>query len=132
MQSNPVGWFELYVQDIDRAKAFYEAVFGTTLDPLPPPAGPDGGAPEAMELLAFPMSDQTYGAAGALVRMEGVSSGGSGTMVYFSCEDCAAEAARAARSGGSVVRGKTSIGQYGFMAIVKDTEGNVIGLHSMQ
>ena len=28
MNSNPVGWFEIYVQDMNRAKAFYESVFG--------------------------------------------------------------------------------------------------------
>ena len=78
----------------------------------------------------FPMSEQDYGAPGALIRMDGVPSGAGGTMVYFSCENCAVEAARTAESGGSISRDKTSIGEYGFIAIVSDTEGNMIGLHS--
>ena len=83
-------------------------------------------------MLSFPMTREDYGAAGALVRMEGVPSGGAGTMVYFSCEDCAVEAAGAAEAGGSVFRPKMPIGEYGFIALVRDTEGNVIGLHSMR
>jgi hypothetical protein len=73
----------------------------------------------------------TYGACGMLVKMEGVPSGGGGTLVYFACEDCAVEAARAAKNGGSIFKEKTSIGEHGFFALVHDTEGNMIGLHSM-
>jgi hypothetical protein len=60
-----------------------------------------------------------------------VPSGGS-TLVYFSCEDCAVEAARVLEHGGSVHREKRPIGQYGFITLAVDTEGNMIGLHSMQ
>ncbi|MDE2366307.1 MAG: VOC family protein [Betaproteobacteria bacterium] len=123
MSPNPVGWFEIYVQDMERAKAFYEAVFQGKLEHIP---GPD------LEMWAFPMSEQGYGVAGALAKMEGCASGGSGTLVYFKCEDCAVEAARAAEHGGRVMKEKMSIGKYGFIALVFDTEGNVIGLHSMQ
>jgi predicted enzyme related to lactoylglutathione lyase len=63
--------------------------------------------------------------------MEGVRSGGGGTMVYFSCDDCSVEAVRAAESGGRIFREKMAIGEHGFIAIVNDTEGNMIGLHSM-
>ena len=128
MKSNPVGWFEIYVQDMSRAKAFYEAVFQGVLTKLenPDPQGfPD------MEMWAFPLSMEDSGASGAIVKMPGWPSGGS-TLVYFSCDDCAAEAARAASNGGRVVREKTSIGDNGFIAMVSDTEGNVIGLMSMQ
>jgi predicted enzyme related to lactoylglutathione lyase len=123
MQSNPVGWFEIYVQDMARAKAFYEKVFDGTLQKL---EGPDD------EMWAFPMQDNKWGAAGALVRMAGCPSGGNSTMVYFSCDDCAVEAARAGENGGKVVREKFSIGPYGFISLVADTEGNMIGLHSMR
>jgi predicted enzyme related to lactoylglutathione lyase len=64
--------------------------------------------------------------------MEGVPSGPGGTMVYFSCADCAVEEARAAENGGTVCKGKFPIGEYGFIAIVSDTEGNMIGLHSLE
>ena len=128
MKSNPVGWFEIYVQDMSRAKAFYEAVFQGVLTPL---ENPDPKSLPDMDLWAFPSSMEDYGAPGALVRMSGRPSGGS-TLVYFTCDDCAIEAARAASSGGKMVNEKMSIGEYGFIAMVSDTEGNIIGLHSMQ
>ena len=81
--------------------------------------------------LADPMSMEGSGAAGALVKMAGCPSGGS-TLVYFSCEDCSVEAERAAAHGGEIFKGKMSIGEHGFIAMVVDTEGNMIGLHSMQ
>lgn len=128
MKSNPVGWFEIYVQDMPRAKAFYEAVFQGSLEEL---KNPDPDAFAGMEMWAFPMSMEGSGAAGALVKMPGCPSGGS-TLVYFSCEDCSVEAERAAAHGGKIFRTKMPIGQYGFIAMVVDTEGNMIGLHSMQ
>jgi predicted enzyme related to lactoylglutathione lyase len=120
---NPVGWFEIYVQDMARAKAFYEATFETKLEVLPSPE---------IQMLAFPMKPELPGAPGALVRYEGKGSGDGGTLVYFSCADCATEAARAVRNGGKVFKEKFSIGQYGFIALIFDTEGNMIGLHSLQ
>jgi predicted enzyme related to lactoylglutathione lyase len=80
---------------------------------------------------SFPMAMDKVGAGGALVKMDGVPSGGSGTIVYFSCADCAVEAARAVAQGGRVMREKMSIGEYGFVALVVDTEGTLIGLHSL-
>ena len=63
--------------------------------------------------------------------MEGVSSGMGGTLVYFSCdEDCEIEEALAAGFGGKVVRPKMSIGEYGFISLAIDPDGNMIGLHS--
>lgn len=122
MKTNPVGWFEIYVQDMERAKAFYEAVFQVTLVQLNNPE---------LELWSFPMDMEHWGASGALVKMAGVSSGGNSTLVYFSCADCAVEAARVTVAGGQVVREKWAIGEYGFIALVTDSEGNMIGLHSL-
>ena len=119
---NPVGWFEIYVDDMARARAFYEAVFGVTLAPL----GDSG-----IEMYAFAMGQESYGASGALVKMPGFAAGGNSILVYFSCADCAVEAAKAAAAGGKVQREKMSIGQYGYIALVNDSEGNLIGLHSM-
>jgi hypothetical protein len=59
-------------------------------------------------------------------------SGGNSILVYFSCEDCGVEASRVAAAGGKVQREKMSIGQYGHVALVFDTEGNLFGLHSMK
>jgi hypothetical protein len=133
MKPNPVGWFEIYVQDMKRARDFYETVFQVTLQELPAPQGPDGdNSFGQMEMWVFPMSDTDYGSPGALIRMDPLPSGPGGTMVYFTCQDCAVEAALASENGGSVFRPKTSIGEYGFIALVNDTEGNMIGLHSRQ
>jgi hypothetical protein len=121
---NAVVWFEIYVADMERAKAFYEAVFGRELMPLP------ATAPiEAM--LAFPWNDEAPGAAGSLVKMAGKDPGNGGTLVYFACQDVADESAKAQAAGGQVAMPKMSIGEHGFIALVMDTEGNMIGLHSM-
>ena len=126
MNTNPVGWFEIYVQDMERAKNFYESVFQVKLERLNSPEG------MTIELWSFPMNKDQMGATGALVKMEDGPSGGNCVLVYFTCADCAVEAARAASSGGKIVREKMSIGEYGFIALIQDTEGNMIGLHSMQ
>jgi predicted enzyme related to lactoylglutathione lyase len=121
--SNAVGWFEIYVQDMSRAKKFYETVFQVTLTELPTPM-------PGMQMLAFPMHDEAPGSSGSLVKMEGMQTGGLGTLVYFICADCAVEESRVVGAGGSVERPKFSIAPYGFITLVKDTEGNLIGLHS--
>jgi predicted enzyme related to lactoylglutathione lyase len=123
MASNPVGWFEIYVQDMQRARRFYESVFEAKLQKLNAPSP---------EMWAFPMETTGFGASGSLVRMPGFPSGGNSTLVYFRCEDCAVEAARVTRAGGRIQREKTSIGEYGFIALAYDTEGNMFGLHSMK
>lgn len=129
-QSNPVVWFEIYVQDMERAKTFYETVLAVKLEKMPPPT-----ADMNMEMWSFPANrdtvQTTYGACGMLVKMDGVPSGLGGTLVYFACEDCAVEATRAAENGGRIFKEKMSIGEHGFIALVHDTEGNMIGLHSM-
>jgi predicted enzyme related to lactoylglutathione lyase len=123
MEYNPVNWFEIYVQDMTRAKRFYESLFGTTLVKLDTPD---------IEMWSFPMEVDRFGASGSLVKMEGFPSGGNSTIIYFNCNDCAVEAARVADAGGSLFKEKMSIGEYGFIALAFDTEGNMIGLHSMK
>lgn len=128
MKPNPVVWFEIHVQDMARARKFYEAVFQCPLETLKSPAGEANG----MQMLSFPGDMTTMGASGTLVKMEGVPSGGGGTLVYFACEDCAVEQSRVEEAGGKVFKPKFSISEYGHCALVNDTEGNIIGLHSMQ
>ena len=123
--ANPVGWFEIYVSDMTRARDFYTAVFGRELTALPE-IGEEG------EMYAFSWVEGGGGAAGALVRHPMNGPGKGGTMVYFNCEDAANEAERAVEAGGRVIQPKMAIGQYGHIALVQDTEGNIIGLHSMQ
>jgi predicted enzyme related to lactoylglutathione lyase len=119
---NPIGWFEIYVDDMARAQKFYETVMAVSLQPL------DSGGPLMM---AFPSSMEHYGAGGALVHMEGFKAGGNSTLVYFSCQDCAVEEGRVVAAGGRIQTPKMSIGQYGFISLAIDTEGNMFGLHSM-
>ena len=125
---NPVGWFEIYVNDMPRAKAFYEAVFATSLESLANPTADDAG----LEMWMFSGEMTAPGCNGALCRMDGCKAGGGGTLIYFSCEDCAVEAGRVVANGGSLYKEKFAIGEYGFIAIACDTEGNTIGLHSLQ
>lgn len=126
MQGNPVGWFEIYVQDMNRAKTFYEAVFGAKLEKL----DDVGEGPE--EMWGFPMAHESSGCSGALVKMAGVPSSGGGTIVYFVCDDCSVEADKVQQNGGGIHKSKMPIGKYGFIALAADTEGNMIGLHSMK
>lgn len=130
MKGNPVVHFEIYAQNIERAREFYEKVFEITLEKIQSPA------PEMeMEMWSFPMDKEapmsSYGAGGMLVKMEGFEPGGGGTLVYFGCDDCAVQVARAAELGGSLFQEKTSLGEHGFFALARDTEGNLIGFHSM-
>jgi uncharacterized protein len=130
MQNNCVVWFEIYVQDMQRAKKFYENVLNIKLEKMASPT-----ANMNMEMWMFPSDKATaktsYGAGGMLVKMDGFPSGGSGTVVYFGSKDCAAEASRVAKNGGTVVKEKMSIGEYGYIVLARDTEGNMIGFHSM-
>jgi len=124
MTPNPVRWFEIYVQDVARARAFYEQVFDTQLTQLP-----SGD----LEMWAFPQERGAGGAAGTIVKAPpGVVSGGNSTLVYFGSEDCAVEAARVEAAGGKLYRDKMSIGQYGFIVLAADPDGNMFGVHSLK
>ena len=124
MKGNPVGWFEIYVQDMGRARKFYEALFATKLEKIGPPAG-------ELEMWSFPGDQHSYGTPGALVKMKDRPPGGGlSTLVYFMCQDCAVQEAKVPKLGGRIERKKMSIGEYGFISLVYDTEGNMIGLHS--
>ena len=127
---NPVGWFEIYVSDMARARTFYETVFNMKMQALPVPDGMEGG----FEMLMFPsdLENQAPGCGGTLCRMDGFKPGAGGTLIYFSCEDCGVEASRVAAAGGQVFKEKFSIAPYGFIALILDAEGNMIGLHSMR
>ncbi len=125
MSKNPIGWFEIYVNDINRAQRFYESVLNVKLEKLKDPSE------SGIEMLSFPSDMEKYGASGALVKMQGFPAGGNSTLVYFSCDDCAEEESRVEASGGKIEDSKMSIGEYGFVTMALDTEGNMFGLHSM-
>ena len=120
---NPVGWFEIYVSDLERAKKFYETVFDTKLEELPSP-DPD------LEMLMFPGGPGKEGAAGAICKMKDCEPGNNSTLIYFNSEDCAIEIGRVEAAGGKIFKDKFSIGEYGDIAMFFDTEGNMIGLHN--
>lgn len=126
---NPVGWFEIYVQDMAKAQTFYEAVLGISMTELPNPSD------EPLKMVMFSNDENAMtqtGAMGAIVEMEGCPSGGNSTIVYFITEDCSVEESRVAAAGGGVFKSKMSIGEHGFISLCTDPDGNMFGLHSMK
>jgi uncharacterized protein len=121
-QLNAVRWFEIYVQDMERAKKFYEGVLQRKLEKIPV---------TDLEMWSFPAAKGASGSGGALVKMQGVPSGNNSVLVYFASDDCAVEEGRVATFGGRVHKPKFSIGPYGFIVLALDTEGNMFGLHSL-
>jgi uncharacterized protein len=120
-----VGWFDIYVDNMERAQVFYETVLETKLTSMDDPNDPTA------QMRAFGDDFTSHGAGGALVKLAYSKPGPGGSMVYFSCANCAVEEARVAAAGGTVIRSKFSIGEHGSVSIVTDTEGNMIGLHSV-
>lgn len=119
---NPVIWFEIPVADMDRAKSFYEAVFGCKLalvDMTP------------RQMAMFSMEMGIPGIGGALVKEETFVPSYHGTLVYFSVSDIPAALDKVVANGGKLLLPKTSIGEYGYCAYFEDCEGNRIGLHTM-
>jgi uncharacterized protein len=131
---NPIGWTEIYVDDLARAKNFYESVLDIKMQPLPVPAGMDAeeGSDEYFEMISFPGDMTSFGISGALVKSNMYKPGPGGTLNYFQCADCAEEISRVEAAGGKILQGKMAIGEYGFCGICVDTEGNHIGFHSLK
>ncbi len=122
---NPIGWVEIAATDLERAKTFYEKVLGLALQLIEMPG-------ETLYAFGAGGDPIAAGAAGALVKSDGNTPNSEGTIVYFKCEDLSVELARVEEAGGKIVVPKTDIGEFGFFARFIDTEGNIIGLHSMQ
>jgi hypothetical protein len=120
--NNVVGWFEINVDDMDRAKKFYSNVFQQELQEIPMGDG--------SQMMGFPWVEGGGGASGALVKNADSKPGAGGITVYFSCVDCAEEQSRVEENGGKVIVPKTNIGEHGFFSLIEDSEGNTIGLHS--
>lgn len=126
MKQNAVGWFDIYVNDMDRAAAFHQSVFNTELERISDPTD------DSVIMKGFPTEMNSYGAGGALVKRAGTEPVTGGTIVYFGVEDCLIEEAMVSSSGGRVITPKMSIGEFGFVSICMDTEGNLFGLSSMK
>lgn len=131
---NPIGWTEIYVEDMARAQKFYESVLSIQMEAAPMPEGMEAevGSDEYFEMVFFPGDMDAPGINGSLVKSTMFKPGPGGTLNYFTCEDCAVEISKVEAAGGKVVAEKMSIGQYGFCGICLDTEGNQIGFHSLK
>ena len=119
-----VGWFEIPVVDMDRAKAFYEAVFEVQIQ-----VHDMGGTVMGW----FPWAEGKPGAAGSLIKNPDwyTPSNTKGVLVYFGSADVQIELDRVASAGGRILKAKTQISpDVGYMALFLDTEGNRIALHS--
>jgi uncharacterized protein len=119
---NPVVYFEIPVIDMDRAVAFYAAVFALTFAPT---AQIDGN-----DMTRFPFYDQAAGIGGALACGDIYQpSSTAGILIYFNTNDMDETLRRVLEQGGTVFYPKTSIGELGWVAEFIDCEGNRLGLH---
>ncbi|WP_028889685.1 VOC family protein [Tenacibaculum ovolyticum] len=121
--ANPVCWFDINVANLERAKKFYESVFNITLVDLPIEWGKQS---------TFPFENNGTNATGALIEKENYIPNSNNTVVYFSSKDCITEESRVEKFGGKLIKQKMSIGEFGFVSILQDSEGNTIGLHSRE
>ncbi|NJK71641.1 MAG: VOC family protein [Thermales bacterium] len=117
---NPASWFEIYVNDMERARKFYETVMGVETTKME--AGDFDG-----EMYTLPMVMGGEGAGGALVKWANQQPSSSGTIVYFDSKDCEIELARVEGAGGKILQTKSQAGEFGFSCLIQDTEGNTVG-----
>lgn len=115
--SNRVVWFDLPATDLERAMQFYAAVLSTeVIEQFPGVAviAADDGA-----------------VTGCLYKSEDVKPSDQGALLYFNVDDRLVDAvATAERLGGRIDEPPHAIGDFGFRAVVIDSEGNRIALHS--
>jgi uncharacterized protein len=117
---NPVSYFEIPVQDIERAIKFYNSVFGFEFEKN----NIDGN-----EMAFFPQSENEKGISGALAKGKTYKPSTIGTLIYFDTENIDQVLVKVEESGGKTLYPKTSIGELGFVAEFEDCEGNKIGIH---
>lgn len=123
---NAISWFEIPTTDLDRARQFYETIFGIELMPLDTPN---------LKMRMFPIDDPMNGIGGALCYAEGFykPSATDGPLIYLNANpDVQIVLEKVEKAGGKVVVPKTEISpEHGHMAVFIDTEGNRIALHSV-
>lgn len=119
--NNAVSWFEIPTTNIERAERFYTAMLGK-------PMRREMAGDKPMSI--FPHDEKAVG--GCLIQDKTRKPASEGALVYFFLEDLDGALARTPAAGGAVVLARTSIGEHGFIATVRDTEGNVVGLHAMK
>lgn len=117
---NPVGWFEIPVTDMARAKEFYQQLLDIEIEEHE--MGP-------LQMGWFPMVQEGKGATGSLVKGETYVPSQDGTLVYLSTPDIDQALEKVVELGGKVLAPKRDLGEYGFSAAFEDTEGNRVALH---
>jgi predicted enzyme related to lactoylglutathione lyase len=125
MAADTLCWTDIPVTDLDRAIKFYSAVLGQDVKKL------------ELEGLAYGLlPHEEQNASGCLcVRGDSVGEKNepsqNGPLIYLSVEGRLDDAVKAARTkGGKVLQDRQSIGPHGFRALIIDSEGNRIALHS--
>jgi predicted enzyme related to lactoylglutathione lyase len=120
--SNQIVWCDIPVNDLDRSVRFYSAVLGKTVRKEVMPDFSIG---------ILPHEGDSVG--GCLVHSSDNAPSSKGILVYFNVEGILDQAIQAVEpNGGKILQEKHSIDPYGFRAIVLDSEGNRIALHSMK
>jgi len=120
-----ITWFQIPANDMARAKTFYETICDIKLESMD--AGPD------MQMASFPSDWRSGEISGALVCGEGAVPSATGTAVFLNANpDLQVVLGRVEAAGGKVLMPKTKIEMEGagHFAMISDTEGNTIGLHS--
>ena len=117
---NPVSYFEIPVQDLEKAIKFYNSVFGFEFEK----DDIDGN-----EMAFFPQLENGKGISGALAKGETYKPSKTGTLIYFDTENIDEILIKVGKNGGKTLYPKTSIGELGFVAEFEDCEGNKIGIH---
>jgi predicted enzyme related to lactoylglutathione lyase len=115
----PVVYFEIPVNDLDRAIIFYSAVFDCMFERVEI----DGNA-----MARFPASNNSGGISGALAQGESYVPGKQGARLYFTTTSITDLLNKVARAGGRILYPKTSVGELGWVAEFEDSEGNCIAL----
>ncbi|MBA3581122.1 MAG: VOC family protein [Gammaproteobacteria bacterium] len=121
---NVAVWFEIPVTNLERAKKFYETVLDISMHDL------DIG--EDLKMALFPNTEGTIG--GSLCeRHEFYTPSQQGALIYLNASPDLEEALqRVETAGGKILLKKRQISpEYGYMALIIDSEGNRIALHSM-
>lgn len=123
---NPIGWVEIPATDLDRAEKFYSNYFGFKLERQPEKNG--------WTMSWFPMTMDSYGAATTLIAGPGYVPSHEGTTVYFTAPEggVTASLTKAEEQGITILTPLTALGEHGFYAMLEDSEGNRIAIHSMQ
>lgn len=122
---NAISWFEIPATDLERATKFYETIFGLSLAALDM---------ENVKMRMFPIDDM-MGVGGALVDSGGFHKPSltDGPLIYLNGNpDLQTILDKVEEAGGKIMVPETEISpEYGYMAVIIDTEGNRIGLHSV-